>query len=404
MGSDKKVRPRYRVFKRGHWVWVPVRRMRKAGFDPVHLGAGYEVDGVRYMSAVDIDRARALNTEWDRYRRGLPPLEPRPKYPSDSVGDGYERAMKLREQERKAKGIKWTTDWPRAWKWLEPLFGDADPKTVTPEQLLELRQLVASKVLDREAYQLIKTWRALWHKMATLGYCDKELDPSFLFTNPAPRPRKDVWSEGEAVRLVKQAWRSGYYGLAAVLAVAWDTQLWPVDVRGLSANQRRRDEKGTWFEVDRAKTGSDAFGTLSARTEYVLSGYLARIGVELVGPIFRNRSGAPYSKDTLGDDFRDVRAIVFGEAEKRQLRDFRRSGTVEAFAGDATPESVSAKMSNTLLQSNFLHRTYSPVQLEAVRAADASRRLGRRRIRERKEGESFPPSGPKVSRLEGEGS
>jgi hypothetical protein len=34
-------------------------------------------------------------------------------------------------------------------------------------------------------------------------------------------------------------------------------------------------------------------------------------------PIFRNRSGAPYSKDTLGDDFREVRAMIFGEAERR---------------------------------------------------------------------------------------
>ena len=33
-----------------------------------------------------------------------------------------------------------------------------------------------------------------------------------------------------------------------------------------------------------------------------------RLGVELHGDayVFRNRSGAPYSSDTLGDDFRDV--------------------------------------------------------------------------------------------------
>jgi hypothetical protein len=34
---------------------------------------------------------------------------------------------------------------------------------------------------------------------------------------------------------------------------------------------------------------------------------VSRLGVELHGEayIFRNRSGAPYSKDTLGDDFQD---------------------------------------------------------------------------------------------------
>jgi hypothetical protein len=299
--------------------------------------------------------------------------------------------MKLREQERKAKGIDWTKeqasrdDWPRAWKWIEPLFVDADPNTVQPEQMLELRTVVAAKS-ESEAHRTIKVWRALWQRMASFGYCNKDLDPSFQFANSAPKPRKAVWVEGEAVRLVKQAWRSGYYGLAALLAVTWDTQLSPVDVRRLSASQRRRDVVGTWFEIGRAKTGREALGTLSKRAEFVLDGYITKLGAEPVGtaPIFRNRSGAPYSKDTLGDDFRDVRVMVFGEGEKRQLADFRRSGTVEAFAGDAAPEKVSAKMANTLSASNRLHRTYSPVQLSAVRDADAARRRGRNRLRDGK--------------------
>ena len=40
---------------------------------------------------------------------------------------------------------------------------------------------------------------------------------------------------------------------------------------------------------------------------------LASLPVELVGPIFRNRSSRPYSKDTLGDDA--VRTLVFGPEE-----------------------------------------------------------------------------------------
>jgi hypothetical protein len=316
--------------------------------------------------------------------------------------------LKLREKERASKGITWTKeqqsrdDWPRAWKWIEPLFGDVDPKTVQPEQMLELRTVVAGKS-EGEAHRVIKVWRALWQRMAGFGYCNKDLDPTFQFANSAPKPRKAVWTEGEAVRLVKQAWRSGYHGLAALLAVAWDTQLSPVDVRRLSANQRRRDIKGSWFEVDRAKTGREALATLSRRSEGVLDAYLAKIGVALVGPVFRNRSGAPYSKDTLGDDFRDIREMVFGRSETRKLADFRRSGTVEAFAGDASPEKVSAKMANTLSQSNFLHATYNPVQLAAVRDADAARRRGRRRLRERTEGETYPAPARLLSKSPKEG-
>jgi hypothetical protein len=207
------------------------------------------------------------------------------------------------------------------------------------------------------------------------------------------------------VLLVKQAWRSGYHGLAALLAVAWDSQLSPVDARRLQAVQRRQDMVGTWFATDRTKTGRAALATLSRRSTNVLDSYLATLGAEPVGlaPIFRNRSGAPYSKDTLGDDFRAVRAVVFGHGETRQLADFRRSGTVEAFAGEAAPEQVSAKMANTLSSSNRLHRTYAPAQLAPVRNVDAARRRGRRALREQKSDESCPPPAQKLPAGGGDG-
>jgi len=43
--------------------------------------------------------------------------------------------------------------------------------------------------------------------------------------------------EGEIARAAKWAWRMEYYGLAAVIAVAWDTQLSPGDMRALRASQ-----------------------------------------------------------------------------------------------------------------------------------------------------------------------
>jgi hypothetical protein len=36
-----------------------------------------------------------------------------------------------------------------------------------------------------------------------------------------------------------------------------------------------------------------------------------------MGPIFRNRSGHSYSKDTLGHDFEAVRELLFGKGETR---------------------------------------------------------------------------------------
>ena len=116
----------------------------------------------------------------------------------------------------------------------------------------------------------------------------------------------------------------------------------------------------------------------------VLSAYLERLGVELHGDayIFRNRSGAPYSSDTLGDDFRDVRAIEFGALERRTIgHDFRRTSAGEAIAGGANAEQLAHAMGNTLSASNALFATYVPVNVATLRDVMSARRAGRRKLR-----------------------
>src|SRR5262249_18140194 len=191
------------------------------------------------------------------------------------------------------------------------------------------------------------------------------------------------WPEGEVVRVAKRAWRMGYYGLAAVIAVAWDTQLGPGDVRALRASQLAQAGAGEAFFTERTKTGKPVGGILSMRSLKVLEAYLKRLGVELHGDayIFRNRSGAPYSSDTLGDDFRDVRAAEFGPLDRRTIgHDFRRTGAVEAIAGGAKAEQLAHAMGNTLSASNALFATYVPVNIASLRDVMAARRAGRRKL------------------------
>src|SRR5215831_12081262 len=96
MGTDKI---RYLVFVCGRWRWRPTRSMRIHGFRLVTFG--------KQLMAADKARAIALNEDWDRVRRGMQaaaePIEP--IYPPGSVGDGYQRAVKLRAAERTSKGI-----------------------------------------------------------------------------------------------------------------------------------------------------------------------------------------------------------------------------------------------------------------------------------------------------------
>jgi hypothetical protein len=43
------------------------------------------------------------------------------------------------------------------------VFGDQDPKTDTPEELLALRRKVAERISPTEAHRVIKVWRAMWN-------------------------------------------------------------------------------------------------------------------------------------------------------------------------------------------------------------------------------------------------
>ena len=203
------------------------------------------------------------------------------------------------------------------------------------------------------------------------------------------------------MRLVKRAWRMGYRGLAAALAVAWDTMLSPVDVRALTRAQLRGDAQGSLFAVARAKSGKAAIGTLSRRTMRLLNTYSATLPPNLLpsAPIFYTRGGepgskggrpwppVPYTADTLGDDFRAVRGKEF-PGDKRQLMDFRRSGAVEATAGEVDAAALAGKMANTIDQSKQLQATYLPHNATLVRLADRARTRGRSRLRGANEGGS----------------
>ena len=95
----------------------------------------------------------------------------------------------------------------------------------------------------------------MWKVSAALGYCVRDAGPSLGVRNRAAPGRSATWSEGEIARLFKRAWRDRYHGLAAVIAVAWATQLSPGDVRALRASQLVRDGAGALFFTARGKTG-----------------------------------------------------------------------------------------------------------------------------------------------------
>lgn len=366
----------YYIVKKGHGYWQPSARMRKIGAEPARCGP----DGPDAW-----ERARHLNAMW-AFKKTAPK-----GHAPGSLAEAFTRYRRTEEWAKKA--VRTREEWERCWRRIEPVFGDVQPRTVTLEHISGFRKLIADTVSQREAHRVIKIWRALWQVAAAMKYCDRGADPSFGVRNSEPAPRQAVWREGEVVRLVKQAWRSGYRGLAALMATAWDTQLSPVDVRRLTTAHRVSDGAGLAFVLARAKTGRGAVGTLTRRSTAIVNAYLDGLGVILLdnAPIFRTRGHVvthrggqpwaprPYTKDKLGDDFRVIREAVFGPRETRTLADFRRSGAVEAIRGGVEAEQLASKMANDLDTSKALHKTYAPVDLATARQVDEARRRGRRK-------------------------
>jgi hypothetical protein len=370
--------------------------MRALGFSSVPCGA----DGPDAWAI-----AEEWNRRWLAVHRGEAPspamvaadnLSPEKSeeltvYPPRSLGDAFRRYRRTEEWRRKAPRTR--EDWWRAWRRIKPVFGDCDPRTVTLEDISSWRKVIEDTVSLREAHRCVKIWRAMWKVSAALAYCVRDADPSLGVRNSAAPGRSLTWSEGEAARLFKRAWREGYFGLAAVIAVSWDTQLSPGDVRSLAGSQLHTDARGSLFFTERGKTSTPVGGALSTRALAAMKAYIERLGCELLPdtPIFRTRGHGtgdgrpwaprPYTSDILSKDFRLIRSLEFGDAENRTLADFRRSGAVEAIAGDATPAALAHAMGNTLNASNALFATYVPINSVSLRTVMEARRKGRTRLR-----------------------
>ena len=377
----------YSVRRNGRGFWEPRPHMRELGFYCVPCGR----DGPDAWAI-----AEEWNRRWKAVKRGEAPspamaaaenlspecIEELTIYPPRSLGEAFRRYRHTNEWESKAPRTR--EDWWRGWRQIKPVFGDVDLRTVTLEDISAWRKTIEDTVSLREAHRCLKIWRAMWKVAAALGYCVRDADPGLGVRNRAAPGRSLQWSEGEVVRQAKRAWRRGYHGLAAVIAIASDTQLSPGDVVALRASQLARGAAGEAFFTERGKTGKAVGGILSTRALWALHGYLEKLGVELHGDayIFRNRSGARYSVDTLGDDFRDVRSVEFGPLERRTIgHDFRRTGAVEAIAGGAQPAELAHAMGNTLSASNALFATYVPVNVATLRDVIAARRRGRSKLR-----------------------
>ena len=373
----------YTSVRSGKRYFEPRGRMLNHGFEPRPLGP-------------DNERARraawALLEGWLAIRdgRSVPVAKSRETataaqvYPLGSIGSAWQEWTASSEWRTLADSTRQKIWWPAWLKRIEPAFGDCAPDSVTMAMISEWRATVeAASGLDA-AHKALKVWRAFWRVMQALRYT-RLTDPAVKVRNRAPAARDQRYSHGEAMRRVKAAWRMGFRGLACLIVICWDTGFSPKDARTLKAKHLCEDPRSNRLVFDRtregrAKTGVAVIGTMSRFGDWLVRGHLAELAAERhpETTLFLMRGGSAYGESRLGADYARVRDTAF-PGDKRQLRDMRRSGVMEAFTGGANAVDISEKYGNSIDRSAFLFRTYNPVDLEKVRQTDEARREGRRR-------------------------
>jgi hypothetical protein len=178
--------PNYQVRRNGRGFWEPTPKMRLFGFRSVPCGP----DGPGAWKI-----AQQWQHRWEATRKGEAPspamvtaqnLSPHQTevltvYPPRSIGEGFRRFRNTDEWKNKKPRTR--EDWWRVWRWVKPVFGDCDPRTVTLEDIDAWRSMIEQTVSLREAHRCIKIWRALWRKLAASGYCVRDADPALGITN-----------------------------------------------------------------------------------------------------------------------------------------------------------------------------------------------------------------------------
>lgn len=362
-----KVRVAYVKIKRGRLFWQPSNAMRRLGFRPKSLGP----EGPEAVA-----EALKLYAAW---RAASAEPAPALRYPTGSLGHYFER-MKTTAAWRKKKP-RTREDYDRAWVHLQDL-ARVTLTRITVEDCERLADRVQADHGVHERYRTIKVLRAIFadaiYRLKLTGYPS----PAKGFLNPQPRGRSAIWLGAEVPRLVAGAEQLGYAGMAIAIRIAWDTLFSPVDVRELTVGQIRHGKGGAFAQTDRAKTGKEAFGHLTAETARKVDLFVNSLGFTLAAdsPLVRQRNGHAYrSKDTFGDDFRAVRAHVF-PGDTRQFQDLRRSGNVEADAAGADKATMAQLLANTIDRNGALDLTYTPPTVAKARQVAELRLEGRKRL------------------------
>lgn len=330
-----------------------------------------------------IERAEQLNALWDEIRAARRAGQDAPGAAAPRRGsldwvvaelqksrEWHDKAPRTREEIERALGV------------LQPVFGPSAMGAVTPDQAIRFydRMLAAGSL--HKAALVMKWWRYLY------SYAMRRW-PRVIAQNPTlavkirhPKARRQVWEAAQVRAAIRRAWRRKWYGVAAAIALAYDTGLRPSDLREVTGRQLGADR----VTLTPAKTahlaGRDSERPFPVWPETIalVERYKARLGLIIPAdqPLLRSVSGRPFaSRHHLAKQIRIV-CREAGIPDSLQLRDLRRTGNVEAAIGGASAPQLAARADHSIGRGQAILDTYTPASFAAAQAAQAARRKDRK--------------------------
>ena len=269
------VRIRHYRIRKGRGYWEPTARMKAIGFRLTPLGP----DGPEAWL-----KAERLNCQWDQTRKDGAEVE---TYGHGTLGWLHEQYRTMGAWAKKE--VRTREEWELAWDVIKPVFADLPVGAIDFKACDTFYTELGKAYTLHKQHRVFKIFRALME--VAIGFQLIDTNPTHRIENTAPKSRKAIWSDAEAAQLRDIAWEMGYRGLSVAIAVAYDTQMAPVDVRLLTLAVRVQHSQGVYFETARAKTHRKVIATLSKETEALLDRYLAGLAIFIPRdqPFIRNR-------------------------------------------------------------------------------------------------------------------
>jgi len=363
-----EVRMRHLVRKPSGWYFQATPKMRAAGIRSEPLGRN---------TAEAVARTEQLNAAWDEIRRHVKEFGYAPGAKAPALPGTVEHLVDtLRgSAEWSDKSARTIEEIEGEFKFILDVFGPSHVHAVTPQDSIDLYAVLRQKHGINKSFKTFKWLRYLFNFAIRVQYAGMTDNPARAVRLKRPPPRQQVWTPEWVEASVGLAWLWGWWGEALAIAICYDTSLRPGDVRTLRIDQY----DGESFSLVQAKTGQAQRVPVWPETARLIERYLAALTVRPVASavLIRTERGRTFSRNHLA---KRIRAVMRGAGipDTVQLRDLRRTASVERAEAGATAAELAAGTGHSIARGAQILDVYNPGSYHQASAAQAKRRAAKR--------------------------